>query len=129
MILSVMLNEIIVSVLAKADNHDMFSIGVVISGFGYGAITSCWETTVQEFVGPRKWPKIQSSLETVSGCLLGLFFVGISFIVENEKGLQQVMFIQGIVLLGITTIWIVLVVVSMCVSKIRAVRLGKNFLL
>lgn len=101
----------------------------MISGFGYGAITSCWETTVQDFVGPRKWPKIQSTLETVSGSLLVIFFVGICFVVENEKGLQEVMFILGIVLLGITTIWLFLVIVSMCVSKIRAVRLGRNWLL
>lgn len=118
-----------VSVLAEADNHDIFSIGVVIAGFGYGAITSCWETTVQHFVGPRKWSKLHSTLETVSGSMLALFVVGISFIVENYKGLQLVMFVLGIVLFGITGLWILLLIASMIITKVRAVRLGKNWLL
>ncbi|KAF9405131.1 hypothetical protein HW555_013999, partial [Spodoptera exigua] len=84
--------------LAGADNHDSFSIGCVIAGFGYGAVSCCWETAVQDFVGARKWPKLHSPLETISGTLLAVFVVGISFIVDKERGLQTAMFILAITL-------------------------------
>lgn len=116
------------AVLAEANNHDMFSIGIVVAGFGYGAITSCWETTIQDFVGARKWPKLHSTLETLTGCLLTSFVVGISFVIGTEGGLQLVMFIMGVTLFGITILWTVLVAVSIYVTKVRSMRLGKRWL-
>lgn len=107
----------------------MFSIGIVIAGFGYGAISSCWETTIQDFVGPRKWPKIHSTLETISGCILTGFVVGLSFIIDTKNGLQLVMFIMAITLATITFIWFLIVIVSLYKDNVRSSRLAKRWLL
>ncbi|KAI5641167.1 chitin binding peritrophin-A domain-containing protein [Phthorimaea operculella] len=83
------------TLLAEAKNHDTFSFGCVIAGFGYGAITSCWETAVQEFVGARKWPKLHSTLETLSVSLLAGIILGLSFVIKQASDLQFCMFIVG----------------------------------
>ncbi|XP_075972243.1 uncharacterized protein LOC142974033 isoform X2 [Anticarsia gemmatalis] len=115
-------------VLAEADNHDSFSIGCVIAGFGYGAISCCWETAVQDFVGARKWPKLHSPLETISGLIITVFVIGISFIVDQDRGLQLAMFILAIILSIITVIWLVIALIYFYITKLRNRRLGKRWL-
>ncbi|KAF9822826.1 hypothetical protein SFRURICE_000895 [Spodoptera frugiperda] len=112
-------------VLAEADNHDSFSIGCVIAGFGYGAVSCCWETAVQDFVGARKWPKLHSPLETISGALLAVFVVGISFIVDEERGLQTAMFILAITLSVISFIWLIISICYIYMTKLKSIRIGK----
>lgn len=114
-------------VLAVADNHDSFSIGCVIAGFGYGAISCCWETAVQDFVGARKWPKLHSPLETISGILLAVFVVGISFIVDQERGLQYAMFILAIILSIITIVWFIIAIAYIYITKLKSIRLNKRW--
>ncbi|XP_013134817.1 PREDICTED: uncharacterized protein LOC106100497 [Papilio polytes] len=109
-------------VFAETNNHDSFAIGCVISGLGYGAVTSCCETAVQDFVGARKWPKFQSTLETLSASLLSLFVVGLSFIVGQEHGYQYSMFIIGIVLSAVTILWLVLALISLYDTKLKYLR-------
>ncbi|PZC82518.1 hypothetical protein B5X24_HaOG210267 [Helicoverpa armigera] len=115
-------------VLADADNHDSFSIGCVIAGFGYGAISCCWETAVQDFVGARKWPKLHSPLETISGTLLAVFVFGISFIVDHERGLQFAMFILAIILSIISFLWLIIAVTYIYRTKLKSVRIGKRWM-
>ncbi|CAK1551951.1 unnamed protein product [Leptosia nina] len=115
-------------VLAADNNHDSYSIGCVIAGFGYGAVTSCWEGTVQDYVGARKWPKVHSALETLSATLLAVFVAGISFVVEKENGLKLVMFILGITLAVITILWVVIGAVSIYLTKVKSLRLHKKSL-
>lgn len=107
----------------------MVSIGIVVAGFGYGAITSSWETTIQDYLGARKWPKLHSTLETLSGCLLTAFVVGIAFVVDTEGGLQFVVFILGFFFLGITIVWTVVIAVSIYLMKVRSIRLGRRWLI
>ncbi|XP_049888134.1 uncharacterized protein LOC126382362 [Pectinophora gossypiella] len=106
-------------ILAEARNHDMFSIGCVVAGLGYGAITSCWETAIQDFVGARKWPKLHSPLETLSASLLAVFVLGLSFGIKQTNDLQYPMFILGIVLSVVTFIWTILSVISIYVNHVR----------
>lgn len=120
-------SSLFVAVLAVADNHDSFSIGCVIAGFGYGAISCCWETAVQDFVGARKWPKLHSPLETISGTLLAVFVVGISFIVDQERGLQLAMFILAIILSVITFVWLIIAIAYIYITKLKSVRLNKRW--
>lgn len=115
-------------VLAEADNHNSFSIGCVIAGFGYGAISCCWETAVQDFVGARKWPKFHSPLETISGLVLTIFVIGISFIVDNEKGLQQSMSILAIILSIITLVWLAIVLIYLYITKMKNMRFSKRWI-
>ncbi|XP_059061949.1 uncharacterized protein LOC131854804 [Achroia grisella] len=110
--------------LAAADNHDLLSIACVIGGFGYGAITSCWETTVQDFVGLRKWPKIHSTMETLSGILLFVFCLCILFLVDQENGPKSALLILSVVLAGITVIWTILAAVSLYMTKVRSLWPG-----
>ncbi|KAM3967944.1 uncharacterized protein ACR2FA_003943 [Aphomia sociella] len=113
--------------LAEAKNHDLLSIGCVIAGLGYGAVSSCWETAVQDFVGLRKWPKFHSTMETLSGMLLCGFCLGISFLVDHEGGLQLTLFILSGILAGITVIWTILAMVSLYLTKVRSLRLGRRW--
>ncbi|XP_013185819.2 uncharacterized protein LOC106131303 isoform X2 [Amyelois transitella] len=113
-------------ILSIATNHDLFSIGCVIAGLGYGALTSCWETAAQDFVGLRKWPKFHSALETLSGTLLFLFWVGLSFLVDREGGVQYAMFIQSSILVGITVIWVILAAISLYFTKLRSLGCGQR---
>lgn len=115
------------TVLAEANNHDFFSIGCVVAGIGYGAITSCWETSVQDFVGTRKWPKLHSTLETLSSTLLTLFVVVLCFLIGDEGGLQRCMFIVGVVLAVITVIWSIIAIVAIYVTKVRSLKLGRSW--
>ncbi|KAL4714447.1 hypothetical protein ACJJTC_017742 [Scirpophaga incertulas] len=115
-------------VLSIAENHDIFSIGCVVAGVGYGAITSCWETSVQDFVGARKWPKIHSTLETLSSILLAVFVLSISFIIDEEEGLQRAMMIITIILALITIVWTGLAVVSIYITNVRSLRLDRRCL-
>lgn len=117
----------IFSVLADADSHDSFAIGCVIAGFGYGAVTSCWEATVQEFVGARKWPKLHSTIETVSATLLVIFVTGISFVVGQDNGLQFAMFILGLVTAAVSFIWIIIAGVSIYRTKVRTLSLKRKW--
>ncbi|XP_028163776.1 uncharacterized protein LOC114355244 isoform X1 [Ostrinia furnacalis] len=112
-------------VLAEANNHDYYSIGCVVAGIGYGAITSCWETSVQDFVGARKWPKFHSTLETLSSTILTLFVVGLCFIVEQEGGLQRSMFVLGVILAAITFVWCIIAAVAIYVTKVRSLIRGR----
>lgn len=114
--------------LAEAHNHDTFSIGCVVAGFGYGAITSCCETAIQDFVGARKWPKIHSTLETLSAVLFGVFSLGSSFLFSEEGGLQFALFILGVLLSVVTFVWIILALVSIYITKVRSARLGRRWL-
>lgn len=108
--------------LAEASSYDSFSIGCVIAGFGYGAITSCWETTAQEFVGARNWPKIHSTLETVSAVLQALFVVGLIFVLQKEdrSGLQFSMFILGVIIAMCTFVWFVITSLYFYKSKVKS---------
>lgn len=108
--------------LAEASSYDSFSIGCVIAGFGYGVITSCWETTAQDFVGARNWPKIHSTLETVSAVLQALFVVGLIFVLQKEdrSGLQFSMFILGIIIAMCTFVWFVITSVYFYKSKVKS---------
>ncbi|XP_023938207.2 uncharacterized protein LOC112045999 [Bicyclus anynana] len=114
-------------VLAEANNHDSFAIGCVIAGFGYGAVTSCWESTVQEFIGARKWPKLHSTIETVSATLLVIFVVGISFVVQEDNGLQFSMFILGIITAVVSFVWIVISGVSIYRTKVRTLSFKRKW--
>ncbi|XP_047545967.1 uncharacterized protein LOC125077898 [Vanessa atalanta] len=107
-------------VLAEARNHDSFAIGCVAAGFGYGAVTSCWETAAQDFVGARKWPKIHSTLETLSAILQALFVVGLLVVLRQESGLQFSMLILGVILAVCTFIWSIIAIVSIYKSKVRS---------
>ncbi|KPJ01859.1 Monocarboxylate transporter 9 [Papilio xuthus] len=109
-------------VFAQTNNHDSFAIGCVISGLGYGAVTSCCETAVQDFVGARKWPKFHSTLETFSATLLTIFVVCLSFIVGQEHGYQNSMFIIGIVLSAVTFLWLVLAIIALYDTKLKYLR-------
>lgn len=115
------------SVLAEANNHDSFAIGCVIAGFGYGAITSCWESTVQEFIGARKWPKLHSTIETLSVALLVIFVVGLSFVVEQDNGLQFIMFTLGILTAVVSFLWIIIAGVSIYKTKVRTLSLRRKW--
>ncbi|XP_045492193.1 uncharacterized protein LOC123691708 [Colias croceus] len=115
-------------VLAADNNHDSYSIGCVIAGFGFGAVASSWETAVQDFVGARKWPKIHSTLETLSACLMTVFVVGLSFTIEKANGPQFVMFILGILLASATFVWFIIAAVSIYLTNIRTMRLGRKCL-
>ncbi|CAH0397570.1 unnamed protein product [Chilo suppressalis] len=112
-------------VMAVASNHDSFSIGCVVAGLSYGAITSCWETSAQDFVGARKWPKFHSTLETLSSTLLVLFVFGISYVVDGEGGLQTSMFILGVTLSVITFVWLIIALVSLYLTKVRSLTMGR----
>ncbi|CAG9563259.1 unnamed protein product [Danaus chrysippus] len=68
-------------VFLRAENLDLFSIGYVVAGFGYGIIISSWEKTAHELVGTRKWAKIHSTLETLSASLIALFCVGLFYLI------------------------------------------------
>ncbi|CAH2237244.1 jg11213 [Pararge aegeria aegeria] len=114
-------------VLAEANNHDSFAIGCVIAGFGYGAITSCWESTVQEFVGARKWPKLHSTIETVSATLLVVLVVGLSFVVGKDNGLQFAMFILGLITAVVSFIWIIITGVSIYKTKVRTLSFKRKW--
>ncbi|KAJ0179473.1 hypothetical protein K1T71_005185 [Dendrolimus kikuchii] len=115
-------------VLAEATSHDTISIGCVVAGFGYGAISTCWETTVQDYVGARKWSKIHSPLETLSSCVLTVFVIGISFIVDQKDGLQKTIFILASVLGIITVLWAVIAAIAIYVTKLRSIRLGRRWI-
>ncbi|XP_026765199.2 uncharacterized protein LOC113523424 [Galleria mellonella] len=112
--------------LARAKTYDLLSIGCVIGGFGFGAISSCWETAVQDFVGMRKWPKVNSTMETCSGILLFVFYLGILFLVDEEDGLQCALLILSAVLTGVTFMWTILAVVSLYLTKVRSLRPGRR---
>ncbi|XP_034825132.1 uncharacterized protein [Maniola hyperantus] len=114
-------------VLAEANNHDSFAIGCVVAGFGYGAITSCWESTVQEFLGARKWPKLHSTIETLSATLLAILVVGLSFVVEQDNGLQFIMFILGLLTAVVSFIWIIIAGVSIYKTKVRTLSLRRKW--
>lgn len=115
----------IIAVLAEARNHDYFSIGCVVAGIGYGAITSCWETSVQDFVGARKWPKIHSTLETISSTLLTVFVVGLCILIGTDGGLQHCMFILGVIYAVITFVWTMIALFAIYVTKVRSLNLGR----
>lgn len=123
-----LLTSVYFAVLAEATDHDTISIGCVVAGFGYGAVSTCWETTIQDYVGARKWPKIHSPLETLSAVALTVFVIGISFIVDQEGGLQKSIFILGIVLGIITVLWTILAAVAIYVAKFRSIRLGRRWI-
>ncbi|CAB3228575.1 unnamed protein product, partial [Arctia plantaginis] len=112
--------------LSRADNHDSFSIGCVIAGLGYGAISCCWESTVQDFVGARKWPKLHSPLETISGLSLAIFVIGISFIVDQPQGLQFALFILAILLSITTFVWLIVAVFYVYTTKVKKIKMGKR---
>ncbi|XP_047989083.1 uncharacterized protein LOC125228531 isoform X1 [Leguminivora glycinivorella] len=106
-------------VLAASDSHDAFSIGCVVAGLGFGAISSCWEGAVQDFVGARKWPKLRSTLETLSALLLVTFFVLVCLFTDMETNLQQYLFILGIIISVVTLVWIVIAAVSIYNNTIK----------
>ncbi|KAG6450724.1 uncharacterized protein LOC115443940 isoform X2 [Manduca sexta] len=112
--------------LAEAHNHDTFSIGCVVAGFGYGAISSCWETAVQDFVGARKWPKIHSTLETLSATMFAIFVLGICFTVKGSEDLQFTIFILAIILSVISVVWLILSAIAIYTTKVRSMRLGRR---
>ncbi|XP_041973134.1 uncharacterized protein LOC121728877 [Aricia agestis] len=114
-------------VLSEANTHDTFSIGCVIAGFGFGAITSSWETAAQEYVGAHKWSKVHSTLETLSAVLLGLLTTGLSFVVEREGGIQFAMYIQGLIMSVITFVWLVIAAISIYTAKVRNINLKLNW--
>ncbi|XP_072942154.1 uncharacterized protein [Epargyreus clarus] len=115
-------------VLGEANNHDLLSIGCVVAGLGYGAVSSCSETAVQDFIGARKWPKIHSPLEILSAVLLVLFMTGLSFL-TTQGGLQYLMLILAVTLSIVTLVWIIIAAVSIYTTKVRSLRLGRNWLL
>ncbi|CAH0759353.1 unnamed protein product [Diatraea saccharalis] len=114
--------------LAEANTHDSFSIACVVAGMGYGAVSSCWETSAQDFVGTRKWPKFHSTLETLSSTLLVIFVFGLSYVVDSENGLQTSMFILGIILAIITFVWLVISLVSLYFTKMRSLKFGRPWM-
>ncbi|CAK1578574.1 unnamed protein product [Parnassius mnemosyne] len=116
-------------VFAETNNHDTFAIGCVISGFGYGAVTSCCDTAIQDFVGARKWPKVHSTLETLSASLLALFVTGLSLVMGQEGGFNYSMFIMGIIMLAITIVWSILATIALYETKLRYIRPGRRWLL
>ncbi|XP_053600079.1 uncharacterized protein LOC128669343 [Plodia interpunctella] len=126
-LIGLLISTVACFVLSIATNHDLFSIGCVVGGLGYGALTSCWETAVQDFVGLRKWPKFHSALETLSGTLLFVFWVGLSFVVDQDGGVQYAMFIQSSILAGITLVWVILAAVSLYFTKVRSLRFGRRW--
>lgn len=107
----------------------MFAIGCVVGGLGFGAITSCWEAAVQDFLGARKWPKLHSTLETLSSIVLASFVATISFMVNQNGDLQYPMFILGIILAVITIVWMILAAVALYFTKVRSFRSGRRWLL
>ncbi|XP_068627845.1 uncharacterized protein [Battus philenor] len=110
-------------VFSETNSHDSFAIGCVVSGLGFGAVASCCDTAVQDFVGARKWAKIQSTLETLSASLLTLFVVGLSFVISREGGFQYSMFLIGIVMSVITIVWLILAAVALYDTKLKYLRL------
>lgn len=82
---------------------------------------------MQDFVGARKWPKLHSPLETISGTLLTGFVVGISFIVDQDRGLQLAMYILAIILSIISFVWLTIGIAYIYMTKLKSVRLNKRW--
>lgn len=118
------------TVIAEANTHDAFSIGCVVAGLGFGALSSCWEIAAQDFVGAHKWTKIHSTLETLSAICAASFVFGLSFLVPLEdSGDKHFIFILGLALSTVSVIWLIIAVVSIYVAKMRSFRLKQNWLL
>ncbi|XP_045521452.1 uncharacterized protein LOC123712415 [Pieris brassicae] len=112
--------------LAADNNHDSYSIGCIVAGFGFGAVTSCWEGAIQDYVGARKWPKLHSALETISAFMLAVFLLALVFLIDVEKGLKLVMFILGIIFAVITMVWFAIACVAIYFTKVRTISLLSN---
>ncbi|XP_032511997.2 uncharacterized protein LOC116766295 isoform X1 [Danaus plexippus] len=115
-------------VFLRAENLDLFSIGYVVAGFGYGIITSSWEKTAHELVGTRKWAKIHSTLETLSAALIALFCVGLSFVIGRDNGLQMSLLIIGVTMSAISLIWAIIVMVCLYKTKVKSYGLKRKWL-
>lgn len=110
--------------IAEANDHDIFAIGCVVAGIGYGAISSCWETAVQDFVGVRKWPKFHSALETLSASLLAIFVCGLSMLIKQGYDFQYAMFVLGILLAIVTLVWIIIAMLSIYITNSKSFSCG-----
>lgn len=106
--------------IAEARDHDIFAIGCVVAGVGYGAISSCWETAVQDFVGGRKWPKLHSALETLSASLLAVFICGLSILIKHGYDCQYAMLVLGILLAVVTLVWTIIAMLSIYFTNSRS---------
>ncbi|XP_026326566.1 uncharacterized protein LOC113235171 isoform X2 [Hyposmocoma kahamanoa] len=106
--------------IAEARDHDVFAIGCVVSGIGYGAISSCWETAVQDFVGVRKWPKVHSALETLSASFLAVFVCGLSILIKYGYDFQYAMFVLGILLAVVTLVWTIIAILSIYITNSKS---------
>ncbi|XP_061728443.1 uncharacterized protein LOC133533468 isoform X2 [Cydia pomonella] len=118
-VLGLIISTLACFVLAASSTHDMFSVGCVVAGLGFGAISSCWEGAVQDFVGVRKWPKLRSTLETLSAVLIVTLFVFVCLFTDMESNLQLYLFILGITLSVVTLIWTIIAAVSIYNTTIK----------
>lgn len=118
-VLGLIISTLACFVLAASSTHDMFSVGCVVAGLGFGAISSCWEGAVQDFVGVRKWPKLRSTLETLSAVLIVTLFVSVCLFTDMESNLQLYLFILGIILSVVTLIWTIIAAVSIYNTTIK----------
>lgn len=115
--------------IAEAGSHDTFSIGCIVAGLGFGAISSCWETAAKDFMGAHKWTKVQSALETLSGICAAAFVSGLLFLCPLDDGVEKYyIFILGIVLSIVALVWLIIAVMTSNVAKMRSFRLKNNYL-
>lgn len=113
--------------VSQSNSHDSFSVGCIVAGFGFGAVTYCYETTIQHFVGVRKWPKIQSTLETLTGMFLAVFVICLSYLSPKDKNIQTWYVILGCVQISIFVVWLIIAIVMFIKTTMKKVQLGKRW--
>lgn len=112
--------------MSESKNHDSFSVGCTVAGFGFGAITSCWESTAQDFVGPRKWSKVHSTLETLSATLLVLFVISMLTLSQNVEDLQTWFVVLGYILGSVTMVWFIIAAVMLYNTKLKNITVPRK---
>lgn len=125
-VLGLTVSTIALFLVSKSNSHDSFSVGCIVAGFGFGAITSCWETTVQDFVGARKWPKVNSTLDTLSGTLLVIFVTCMSFIAPESKNIQLWFLVLGCILATATITWCIIAIIVLIGASVKKIKFTKS---
>ncbi|XP_011568360.3 uncharacterized protein LOC105398009 [Plutella xylostella] len=115
-------------VIAETYSHDAFSIACVITGTGFGALLSSWESAAQDFIGVHKWSKVRSTLETLSGMSVAGFTFGLIFLVPLEEpgGFHLCLTIISYTLTAVLSVWFIIAVISLYILKVRSLRTRLN---
>lgn len=119
-----------IAVIAETYSHDAFSIACVITGTGFGALLSSWESAAQDFIGVHKWSKVRSTLETLSGISVAGFTFGLIFLVPLEEpgGFHLYLTIISYTLTAVLSVWFIIAVISLYILKVRSLRTRLNCL-